>query len=88
FPKLTAATSEQIDAYIKLRAEAQKRAAQAEEEAQKVVREAHAKGIKRKKPKVREHGLATDDESILVLARAVGDHRVKSTGKIETRRKD
>ncbi|MDR2364691.1 MAG: hypothetical protein LBD68_02395 [Zoogloeaceae bacterium] len=39
-----------------------------------------------KKPGVKEHALVSEDETVLALARAVGDHRVKKVGVIETKR--
>jgi hypothetical protein len=75
---LIAVTSEQIDAYRRLYAEDRKD------------REKLQMGQGRKpgkKANGKERTLTTEDETILVLASAVGDHRVKKAGVIETKRR-
>jgi ATP phosphoribosyltransferase regulatory subunit HisZ len=75
---LTAVTSEQIDAYRKLYAEDRK----AREKLQ--TEQGKKPG---KKTNGKEYALTTEDETILALAYAVGDHRVKKAGIIETKRR-
>lgn len=79
---LLGVTSEQIDAYRKLYAE--------DHEAQEKARakqDQNKKGTKKKKSGTKKAPLLTEDESVLALARAVGDRRVKKTGVIETKRR-
>jgi hypothetical protein len=83
---LAAVTSEQIEVYTRFCAEVQNREIKTEKAAQQTVKD--AKGAKKKKTKVRKHRYyTTEDESLLALAQAVGDHRVKRAGVIESKRR-
>jgi hypothetical protein len=80
---LTAATSEQIEAYIKLCAENR-----ANGEKHPQVAKNNAQGTKKKLPKARKKFLTTKDESVVLLARAVGDPNIKKANVIvETKRR-
>jgi hypothetical protein len=79
---LLGVTSEQIDAYRKLYAEDHKAQEKARAEKGK-----KTKGAKKKSGAKKAPPLLTEDESVLALARAVGDRRVKKTGVIETKRR-
>jgi hypothetical protein len=81
---LVAATSEQIEAYMKLCAEAR-----STKEAS--VKSAKSKDPKKKPPKTPKKPkvfFTTENESVVALARAVGDKQVKKAGTIvETKRR-
>ncbi|MDR2690055.1 MAG: hypothetical protein LBB76_09910 [Azoarcus sp.] len=85
---LNAVTSEQIDAYRKLYLDDHKAWEKLQMEQGKM--EQGKKPAKKKhteKHTAPKHALLTSDEIILALARAVGDHRVKKAGIIETQRR-
>jgi hypothetical protein len=84
---LDAVTSEQIDAYRKLYLDDKKAQEKLQTEQGKPEKKPGKKKRATKEHTAPKHALLTSDETILALARAVGDHRVKKAGIIETQRR-